>query len=119
MNDSSAAKLPTTTAAKIRRAAAIVAPVMGMCVVVLAVIFGRRFDEAALMGCIAAATGMMVWSIYHLVSRRNDGLILILLACMPYLLVREDNWLSAVVAALGVYVPFTVLLGTWARNWRL
>lgn len=43
-------------------------------------LYGQPFPRAAILACISATAALLAWVNYHAISRRNDGLAIIMLS---------------------------------------
>jgi len=99
------------TKQQIRRLAARVAVGLIGVQMLLGLCFGSNLAQAASGGVACAAGGLATWVAYHLVSRRNDGLILFVASSNPALhAARMIPFLFLVVFAvlIGIVIGATI-----------
>ena len=114
--DPAAARPIGTTRAEIRRTAARCALAVGCICIPLAVYHGRTLPQAVSDGAVAALLGLATWSAYHILSRRNDGLMFGGMATFPLLSEKYPGFWGPLLFGLLVYVPIGCLFGLWNRN---
>jgi hypothetical protein len=73
--------MSATTRSEIRRAAlwaSVVVWLMGT--VMLACFYGQNFGRASTVAGVSALGALVAWVIYHAISQRNDGIMIIIIA---------------------------------------
>ena len=110
-----------TTRREIRRAAVCGAVYFGICCSVVSAYQGASPLRAILAGLASFLVSILTWTVYHITSGQNDGLVISAAGIMP-----AKAFFSMPISlgaatfclalwTLGFLVPFTWFIGRWVR----
>ncbi len=108
-----------TTRKGIRRGAAVVALAVGLSLFGLNLWHGKDLFQAASVGAAVTLCGFADWWFYHLVSRRNNGLITAVQGMYAGMPTRPyQPFLISLSIGLAIGLPIALMTGLLLRNWR-
>jgi len=105
---------PMTT--EIRGTAVLLAGELWVASIPLGFVLGYPAGKSFKMGTAAALGGVACWSLYHFLSRRNDGLALVGMPIALHSRMASDEFLDAVATSLTTWLIMGSLIGLLARG---
>ncbi len=112
--------LPPVSRASLRWTAAGVSVCVWLIGMVMGLRGGQTLGRASTMAVISAVSGFGAWALYHIISRRNDLLAILLLAIGPAMIQREDISPGGELACrLGMMVIFSLVSCFYGLLFRL